>query len=53
MLNIGMSGESYAMAGIMSIVSMIVVGSVLIYTFLRAEHIQRKARAMAEPVMSE
>ena len=53
MLNIGMSGESYAMAGIMSIVSMIVIGSVLIYTFLRAEHIQRKARALAEPVMSE
>lgn len=52
MLNIGMSGESYAMAGIMSVVSMVVIGSILIYTLLRAEHLQRKARAMAVPVMS-
>jgi hypothetical protein len=36
----------------MSIVSMTVIGSILIYTLLRAEHLQRKARAMAEPVMS-
>jgi spermidine/putrescine transport system permease protein len=52
MLNIGMSGESYAMAGIMSIVSVIVIGSILIITLLRSEHLSRKARAMAEPVMS-
>ncbi len=52
MLNIGMSGESYAMAGIMSIVSMVVIGSVIVYTLLRAERLERKARAMAEPVMS-
>jgi spermidine/putrescine transport system permease protein len=52
MLNIGMSGESYAMAGIMSIVSVIVIGSILIITLLRAEHLSRKARAVAEPVMS-
>ncbi len=52
MLNIGMSGESYAMAGIMSIVSMLVIGSVIVYTLLRAERMERKARAMAQPVMS-
>ena len=52
MLNIGMSGESYAMAGIMSIVSMVVIGSVIVFTLLRAERLERKARAMAEPVMS-
>jgi len=52
MLNVGMSGESYAMAGIMSIVSMTVIGAVIIFTLLRAEHLTRKARAMAEPVMS-
>jgi spermidine/putrescine transport system permease protein len=51
MLNIGMSGESYAMAGIMSIVSMTVIGSILIYTLLRTEHLERKARAMAKPMM--
>ena len=52
MLNIGMSGESYAMAGIMSIVSMVVIGSIIVFTLLRADHLTRKARAMAEPVMS-
>ena len=52
MLNIGMSGESYAMAGIMSIVSMTVIGMVIGYTLLRAGHLERKARAMAEPAAS-
>ncbi len=52
MLNIGMSGESYAMAGIMSIVSMVFIGSIIVYTLLRTERLERKARAMAEPVMS-
>ncbi len=52
MLNIGMSGESYAMAGIMSIVSMVVIGTVIVYTLVRAERLERRARAMAEPVMS-
>ena len=52
MLNIGMSGESYAMAGIMSIVSMLVIGSVIVFTLLRTERLERRARAMAEPVMS-
>ncbi len=52
MLNIGMSEESYAMAGIMSIVSMFVIGSVLLYTLLRSERLERKARAMSQPDMS-
>ena len=52
MLNIGMSGESYAMAGIMSIVSMLVIGSVIVFTLLRTERLERRARAMAQPVMS-
>jgi len=52
MLNVGMSEESYAMAGFMSIASMVIIGSILIYTFLRAERLEREARAKAEPVMS-
>ncbi len=52
MLNVGMSEESYAMAGIMSIVSMTAIGSILIYTMIRSERLQRVARAKAEPVMS-
>ena len=52
MLNVGMSGESYAMAGIMSIVAMTVVGAILVYTLVRSERLERQARARAEPVMS-
>jgi spermidine/putrescine transport system permease protein len=52
MLNVGMSEESYAMAGIMSIVSMLVIGSILIYTLIRSQRLEREARARAEPVMS-
>jgi spermidine/putrescine transport system permease protein len=52
MLNVGMSEESYAMAGIMSIVAMTVIGSILIYTLVRSEPLDRVARAKAEPVMS-
>jgi spermidine/putrescine transport system permease protein len=53
MLNVGMSEESYAMAGAMSIVSMVVVASIIIYTMVRAERLERVTRARAEPVMSE
>ena len=53
MLNVGMSGESYAMGGIMSIVSMTVIGSFIIYTLFRAERLERVARAKAEPLMSD
>ncbi len=53
MLNVGMSGESYAMAGIMSIVAMTVIGGFLIYTLVRSERLERVARAKAEPLMAE
>lgn len=53
MLNVGMSGESYAMAGTMSIVSMAVVGSILVYTLLKAERLGRIARAKEQPLMSQ
>ena len=52
MLNVGMSEESYAMAGTMSIVSMLVVGSIIVYSLIRAERLERILRAKAEPVMS-
>ena len=52
MLNIGMSEESYAMAGTMSIVSIVVIGSILIYTMANAGRLERKSRAIAEPEMS-
>ena len=53
MLNVGMSGESYAMAGIMSIVAMTVIGGFIIYTLFRSERLERVARAKAEPLMSD
>ncbi len=52
MLNVGMSEESYAMAGTMSIVAMVAIGSILVYTLARSERLEREARARAEPVMS-
>ena len=53
MMNVGMSEESYAMAGTMSIISMIVIGSILVYTMLKAERLERVARAKAQPLMSQ
>jgi spermidine/putrescine transport system permease protein len=53
MLNVGMSEESYAMAGTMSMVSMLVIGSILVYTLVRGERLERTARAKSAPLMSE
>ncbi len=52
MLNVGMSEESYAMAGTMSMVSMLVIGSIIVYTLIRGERLERIQRAKAAPVMS-
>ena len=52
MLNTGMSSESYAMGGIVSGTSMLVIGSILIYSLIRADRRERKYRAMHEPLMS-
>ena len=52
MLNVGMSEESYAMAGTMSIVSMVVIGSILIYTLARSERLERAAQSKSQPLMS-
>ena len=49
MLNVGMSGESYAMAGTLSMLSMVLIGSILVYTLFRAGHLERLARAKAAP----
>ena len=53
MLNVGMSEESYAMGGIMSIVAMTVIGSFIVYTLIRSDRLERLARAKAEPMMSD
>ncbi len=52
MFNTGMSEDSYAMGGLVSVISMAAIGGVLIYTLAKAERLEREARAKAEPVMS-
>ncbi len=53
MLNTGMSEESYAMGGLVSVISMVVIGTVLVATLAKAERLQRLQRLRAEPLMSE
>ena len=53
MLNIGMSEESYAMAGLMSILSIAIIGSILIYSMARSERLERERRVKAQPLMSQ
>lgn len=49
MLNTGMSEQSYAMGGIVSLVAIVVIGSIIIYSLISAERIERRNRAVAEP----
>lgn len=50
MYNTGMSEDSYAMAGLVSVISMIVIGSVVIYSLIKAERLEREARAQTRPL---
>lgn len=50
MLNTGMSEQSYAMAGLVSSLSMLVIGTLIIVTLARADRLERTRRAKAEPV---
>lgn len=49
MMNTGMSEDSYAMASVMSVLSMLIIGSILLYTLIRVERMEREARALAHP----
>lgn len=52
MLNTGMSEQSYAMGGIVSLVAMLVIGGIIIGTLLRTERLEKVARAINTPDMS-
>lgn len=52
MLNEGMSEQSYAMSSFMSIVAILLIGGIILYTMFRAEATAREARQKAEPAMS-
>lgn len=52
MLNTGMSPQSYAMSALVSFIAIAVIGTIILWTLIRAEALSRVARAKAEPVMS-
>ena len=47
MLNTGMSEQSYAMGGVISLVAIVAVGGLIIVTLIRAEQLARRERAPA------
>ena len=49
MLNTGMSEASYAMASIVSLVAILIVSSILIFTALRTEGMEKVTRIVKEP----
>ena len=49
MLNTGMSEESYAMASIVSLVAILIVSSILIFTAFRTEEMEKVTRIVKEP----
>ena len=49
MLNEGMSNESYAMSSFVSFTAIAVIGTIILYTLIRSETLERAARAAAEP----
>lgn len=53
MLNEGMSEQSYAMSSFVSFVAIAVIGSIILYTLIKSEVLEREARAKAEPMMAE
>ena len=53
LLNEGMSEQSYAMSSMVSYVAIAIIGAIIFYTFIRADRLEREARAKAEPVMAE
>ena len=52
MLNEGMSEQSYAMSSLISFIAIAVIGTIIIYTLIQSERLEREARAKAEPLMS-
>ena len=52
MLNEGMSESSYAMSSIVTYVAVLVIGSIIVWTLVRTESLEREARAKAQPAMA-
>ena len=52
MLNEGMSEQSYAMSSLVSYIAIVVIGSIIIFTLVRSERLERIARVKAQPLMA-
>ena len=52
MLNEGMSEQSYAMSSFVSFVAIAVIGSIILWTLVRSDRLDKEARAKAIPVAS-
>lgn len=52
MLNEGMSESSYAMSSIVTYVAVLVIGSIIVWTLVRTEGLEREARAKVQPAMA-
>lgn len=52
LLNEGMSEQSYAMSSLVSFIAIATIGTIIIFTMIRSERLEREARAKALPVMS-
>ena len=52
MLNTGMSEQSYAMSSLVSFVAIAIIGSIIIFTMIRADAMTRQARLKENPVGS-
>jgi len=52
MLNEGMSEQSYAMSSLVSYIAIIVIGTIILFTLVRRERLERELKAKAEPIMA-
>lgn len=52
MLNEGMSEQSYAMSSLVSFIAIALIGSIILYTLIKAETLERRTRAKAEPAVA-
>ncbi len=52
MLNEGMSEQSYAMSSLISFIAIAVIGTIILFTLVQSERLEREARAKAQPLMS-
>ena len=53
LLNEGVSEQAYAMSSLVSFVAIVIIGTVILYTLITSERLEREARAKAQPLMAE